>query len=139
MAIRNTGRTGAAAVPAPARRDLPKRPRTGAGLCCVTCEISPLPPGVALPLSVMHCACFADDPWDAAALERILALSGVFGYLAWQADAPAGFILARDLGERGRDPVVRRVAGAAPAGHRAGLARCGTQRNETPQPRLGCA
>ncbi len=46
----------------------------------------------------MHRACFPDDPWDAAALERILALSGGFGYLAWQADSPAGFVLARDLG-----------------------------------------
>jgi [ribosomal protein S18]-alanine N-acetyltransferase len=47
----------------------------------------------------MHRACFPDDPWDAAALERILALSGGFGFLAWQAEEPTGFILARDLGD----------------------------------------
>jgi len=46
----------------------------------------------------MHLASFPEDPWDTAALERILALSGGFGYLAWRGDAPAGFILARDLG-----------------------------------------
>ena len=58
----------------------------------------PLPAGAAVPLSVMHRAAFPEDPWDAAALERILALSGGFGYLAWQEGSPAGFILARDLG-----------------------------------------
>lgn len=65
----------------------------------MSCEITPLPAGIALPLSAMHQACFPDDPWDAAALARILALAGVFGYLTWQAAEPSGFILARDLGE----------------------------------------
>jgi len=51
-----------------------------------------------VPLAEMHRACFPDDPWDAAALDRILALSGGFGYLAWRGAAPAGFVLARDLG-----------------------------------------
>jgi ribosomal-protein-alanine N-acetyltransferase len=60
--------------------------------------IVPLPAGAAAALSAMHLAAFPEDPWDAVALERILALSGGFGYLAWQGDAPAGFILARDLG-----------------------------------------
>jgi ribosomal-protein-alanine N-acetyltransferase len=46
----------------------------------------------------MHSAAFPEDPWDADALERILGLSGGFGYLAWQEGALAGFILARDLG-----------------------------------------
>jgi ribosomal-protein-alanine N-acetyltransferase len=59
--------------------------------------IAPVPAGAAVPLSAMHRASFPEDPWDAAALERILALSGGFGYLAWQGDTPAGFILARDL------------------------------------------
>jgi len=45
----------------------------------------------------MHRACFPDGPWDAATLERILTLAGGFGYLAWQEEAPVGFILARDL------------------------------------------
>jgi ribosomal-protein-alanine N-acetyltransferase len=46
----------------------------------------------------MHRACFPEAPWDAATLERILALPGGFGHLAWQEDNPVGFILARDLG-----------------------------------------
>jgi len=62
-------------------------------------RIVPLPPGLTLPLATMHAACFPEDPWDAAALDRILALSGVFGHLAWESGAPLGFILARDLGE----------------------------------------
>ena len=65
----------------------------------MTRRIVPLPPGLALPLAAMQGACFPEDPWDAAALDRILALSGVFGYLACESDAPVGFILARDLGE----------------------------------------
>jgi ribosomal-protein-alanine N-acetyltransferase len=64
----------------------------------VSRHITPVPTGAAVPLSAMHRACFPDDPWDAAALERILALVGGFGYLAWQGDTPVGFILARDLG-----------------------------------------
>jgi ribosomal protein S18 acetylase RimI-like enzyme len=54
---------------------------------------------MAEPLAAMHRACFPEDPWDAPALDRILTLSGVFGYLACQSGEPAGFIVARDLGE----------------------------------------
>ena len=60
-------------------------------------DITPVPIGAEVPLSAMHRACFPEGPWDAATLERILALAGGFGYLAWQGDAPVGFILARDL------------------------------------------
>src|SRR5204862_7594277 len=61
-------------------------------------NITTLPVAVAAPLAAMHAACFPDDPWDEAAMERILALAGSFGYLAWLDDEPAGFIVARDLG-----------------------------------------
>ena len=61
-------------------------------------HITAVPTGAAVPLSAMHRACFPEDPWDAAALERILALFGGFGYLAWRTERPVGFILARDLG-----------------------------------------
>jgi ribosomal-protein-alanine N-acetyltransferase len=80
----------------------------------VTCRIAPLPPGLAVPLAAMHRACFPEDPWDASALDRIFALSGMFGYLGCAADEPRGFILARDLGEEaevltfGVLPAVRR-------------------------------
>jgi ribosomal-protein-alanine N-acetyltransferase len=49
-------------------------------------------------LAVLHRACFPDDPWEAPALARIMALSGGFGWLAVEDEEPAGFILVRDLG-----------------------------------------
>jgi len=64
----------------------------------VTLRLEPLPPGLAVPIAAMHRVCLPDEPWDAAAFARILALSGVFGYLACPGAEPAGFILARDLG-----------------------------------------
>ena len=60
--------------------------------------ITPIPASAAVPLAALHRACFPEDPWDAPALERILALAGGFGYLAWHGETPAGFILARNLG-----------------------------------------
>lgn len=60
--------------------------------------ITAIPAGAAVPLAALHRACFPEDPWDAPVLERILSLSGGFGYLAWQGDTPTGFILARNLG-----------------------------------------
>lgn len=62
-------------------------------------HLTPIPPGAMAPLSEMHRACFPEDPWDAAALGRILGLPGCFGLLAHRGDAPAGFTIARDLGE----------------------------------------
>jgi ribosomal-protein-alanine N-acetyltransferase len=64
----------------------------------VTRRIEPIPDGAAEALAVLHRACFPDDPWEAGALSRIMALSGGFGWLAWEEDEPAGFILVRDLG-----------------------------------------
>jgi [ribosomal protein S18]-alanine N-acetyltransferase len=64
----------------------------------VSSAVTPLPAGAAEPLALLHAACFPEDPWDAEALGRILALSGGFGFVAWQLDMPVGFALARDLG-----------------------------------------
>jgi len=64
----------------------------------VTRRIEPIPQGAAEALARLHRACFPDDPWEAGALARIMALSGGFGWLAWEEDEPAGFILVRDLG-----------------------------------------
>ena len=85
----------------------------------MTRRIAPLPPGLTLPLAVMHRACFPEDPWDAAALDRILALSGVFGYLAGESGEPVGFILARDLGEE----VEVLTLGVLPVARRHGVGR----------------
>jgi [ribosomal protein S18]-alanine N-acetyltransferase len=64
----------------------------------VILHITAVPRSAGVPLAAMHRACFPEDPWDAAAFEQILALPGGFGHLAWQADRPVGFVLARDLG-----------------------------------------
>jgi ribosomal-protein-alanine N-acetyltransferase len=64
----------------------------------VSRRIEPIPEGAAEALALLHCACFPDDPWEAGALTRIMALSGGFGWLAWEEDDPAGFVLVRDLG-----------------------------------------
>jgi tRNA threonylcarbamoyladenosine biosynthesis protein TsaB len=71
--------------------------QTPAGLA-TSQRVTALPAAAAVPLALMHRACFPEDPWDADALARILALAGGFGYLAWQGDSPVGFVLARDLG-----------------------------------------
>jgi len=60
--------------------------------------ITPLSGFTAESLAEMHARCFPEEPWGAVALNRILALSGVFGFVAWDDDMPAGFALARDLG-----------------------------------------
>ncbi len=61
-------------------------------------RIEPIPEGAVEALAILHRACFPDDPWEAGALARIMALSGGFGWLAWENEEPAGFILVRDLG-----------------------------------------
>jgi [ribosomal protein S18]-alanine N-acetyltransferase len=61
-------------------------------------RVTPLPPAATEALAALHRACFPDDPWEAPALGRILALAGGFGWLAWDGDQPVGFILVRDLG-----------------------------------------
>jgi len=64
----------------------------------MTRRIEPIPDGAVEALAVLHRACFPDDPWEAGALARVMALSGGFGWLAWEDEQPAGFILVRDLG-----------------------------------------
>jgi ribosomal-protein-alanine N-acetyltransferase len=61
-------------------------------------RIEPIPATAMEALAVLHRACFPDDPWEAPALARIMALSGGFGWLAFEDGEPSGFILVRDLG-----------------------------------------
>jgi ribosomal-protein-alanine N-acetyltransferase len=82
-------------------------------------RIAPIPEGAAEPLAALHRACFPDDPWEADALARIMALSGGFGWLAWEGGEPVGFILVRDLGNECEVLSV----GVAPRWRRLGIAR----------------
>lgn len=82
-------------------------------------RLAPLPAEAGGPLSLMHQACFPEDPWDAGSFDRLLALRGVFGYLAWLGEDPAGFILARDLG----DEAEILTLGVLPGMRRVGIGR----------------
>jgi [ribosomal protein S18]-alanine N-acetyltransferase len=61
-------------------------------------RIESIPATAVEALAILHRACFPDDPWEADALARIMALSGGFGWLAFEDEEPVGFILVRDLG-----------------------------------------
>jgi ribosomal-protein-alanine N-acetyltransferase len=99
----------------------------------VTRRIGSLPAGAAVPLAVMHAACFPAEPWDAEALARILDLAGAFGLLAWQGEEPAGFAVARDLGDEVEILTIGVLPGYRGQGHGGALlaavateaARCG--------------
>ncbi len=80
-------------------------------------RITPLPPSASVPLAILHRACFPDDPWDAAALARVMGLSGCFGYIDWEGENPTGFVLVRDLG----DECEILSIGVAPASRRRGI------------------
>ena len=51
------------------------------------------------PVSVLHCACFPEDPWNSLAIAEIMNVAGFFGHIAWVDEMPAGFALALHLGE----------------------------------------
>jgi len=82
-------------------------------------RIEPIPRHAVDALAILHRSCFPDDPWEAGALARIMALSGGFGWLAWEDDEPAGFILVRDLGSECEVLSL----GVAPRWRRRGIAR----------------
>src|SRR5258708_39516479 len=65
----------------------------------MTSRIEPLPRGAADPISLLHRACFPEDPWDVGAIEQIMAIPGFFGRVGWTKTAPVGFALALALGE----------------------------------------
>ena len=62
-------------------------------------RIEPLPRGAAGPISLLHQACFQEDPWDARAIEQIMGFPGFYGRVGWAKTAPVGFALALALGE----------------------------------------
>jgi [ribosomal protein S18]-alanine N-acetyltransferase len=49
------------------------------------------------PLSMLHRACFPEDPWNLSAIAEIMGIAGFFGRIAWEGQMPAGFALALDL------------------------------------------
>jgi ribosomal protein S18 acetylase RimI-like enzyme len=53
---------------------------------------------LAAPLSMLHRKCFPEEPWEPAAMAKIMAMAGFFGRMAWEDGEPVGFALALDLG-----------------------------------------
>ena len=64
----------------------------------MTLRIEPVSRAAAGPLSLLHRVCFPEDPWDVPAIAEIMGIPGFFGQIAWGKEAPAGFVLALDLG-----------------------------------------
>jgi [ribosomal protein S18]-alanine N-acetyltransferase len=78
------------------------------------------PPAVrslARPLSRLHRAAFADDPWDPRAILEIAGLAGFFGYVAWEDAEPVGLAFA--FGVHGEYEIA--TLGVVPAWRRAGI------------------
>jgi [ribosomal protein S18]-alanine N-acetyltransferase len=73
---------------------------------------------IAVPLSMLHGACFPDEPWEPQAIANIIAIAGFFGRIAWEDDEAAGFALALDLG--GECEIL--ALGVVPARRRTGAA-----------------
>jgi [ribosomal protein S18]-alanine N-acetyltransferase len=59
----------------------------------------PMVRALADPLSLLHRASFADDPWSPQAICEIAGLSGFFGLIARENAAPVGFAFAFGVGE----------------------------------------
>lgn len=57
-----------------------------------------IPPDAEL-AAVLHAACFEEDPWPASAFTSLLTLPGGFGFLAYEGDAPLGFLLCRAVAD----------------------------------------
>lgn len=65
----------------------------------MTRRIEPASRLIAGPLSMLHRACFPEDPWNPAAMTDIMDMAGFFGRVAWEDERPVGFALALDLGK----------------------------------------
>jgi [ribosomal protein S18]-alanine N-acetyltransferase len=61
-------------------------------------RVEPVSRVAACPISILHRACFPEDPWDAAAIGQIMGIPAFFGLIGWADEVPVGFALALDLG-----------------------------------------
>ena len=62
-------------------------------------RIELLPRGAAGTMSLLHRACFPEDPWDADAIAQIMSMLGFFGLIGWSKTDAVGFALALALGK----------------------------------------
>jgi [ribosomal protein S18]-alanine N-acetyltransferase len=82
-------------------------------------QIAPFADDAPETLALLHSACFPDDPWQASAMARLIALTGSFGWIAREGGTATGFILVRDLGNECEILSV----GVLPRWRRQGIAR----------------
>ena len=93
-------------------------------------------------VSMLHRACFPDEPWDAGAIAQIMRMPGFIGRIAWQNDIPAGLLLALDLGEEIEILSLCVVPESSAQWDRLRTSRCsrargGCPRRQMPHPRSG--
>jgi ribosomal-protein-alanine N-acetyltransferase len=60
-------------------------------------RLEPLNEAMASPLSMLHGACFPDEPWNLQAICEIMNITGFFGRIAWEHEMPAGFAIVLGL------------------------------------------
>ena len=65
----------------------------------MSCRLEPVSEGMADALSMLHSACFPQDPWSSFAIIEVMRIMGCFGRIAWADEMLAGFALALDLQE----------------------------------------
>lgn len=71
------------------------------------------------PLARVHASCFPEDPWDAAALAEVMAMTGAEARLAEEENRPVGLLFATIVGEEAEILTF----GVAPAARRRGVGR----------------
>lgn len=63
----------------------------------MTRRVEPVSCAAAGPISLLHQACFPEDPWDLGEITQIMGIPGFFGCVGWEEKIPVGFVLALDL------------------------------------------
>jgi [ribosomal protein S18]-alanine N-acetyltransferase len=64
----------------------------------MTLRIEAVSCAAASPVSMLHRACFPEDPWDPDAVAQIMRMPGFIGRVGWKDDLAVGFLLALHLG-----------------------------------------
>lgn len=70
-------------------------------------------------LALMHGECF-DNPWNAAAIESLIAMPGALALVARNGDEPTGFVIARQAADEAEIITI----GTRPFAQRQGTAKC---------------
>jgi len=83
----------------------------------MTLRVAPMSWTLAGSVSILHRACFPEDPWDVDAIQQIMKIPGFFGRVGWVGTDPVGFALVLALAEEAEVLSL----GVAPDHRRAGM------------------